>query len=123
MECGCEVQGYQDERCSERGMCGRERASTPHIDIVFDGPPSHESGRFVEVENAMGRSVGFGTWVEREDGFWALRITKNDCSFFDAAAICDRCDGSGWLEPIGPKPDGSYITSRPCPRCDATGRL
>src|ERR1700753_2060726 len=32
---------------------------------------------------------------------------------------CDRCDGSGWLEPIGPKSDGSYITSRPCPKCDA----
>lgn len=31
---------------------------------------------------------------------------------------CGRCNGTGWLEPIGPKIDGSYITSRPCPRCD-----
>jgi hypothetical protein len=30
---------------------------------------------------------------------------------------CGLCDGTGWLEPIGPKDDGSYITSRPCPRC------
>lgn len=45
-----------------------------HIDIVFDGPPSHESGRFVEVENAAGASINFGEWVERADGFWALRI-------------------------------------------------
>jgi DnaJ-class molecular chaperone len=30
---------------------------------------------------------------------------------------CERCDGKGWVEPIGPKEDGSYITSRPCPQC------
>lgn len=28
----------------------------------------------------------------------------------------DNCDGYGWLEAIGPCSDGSYITSRPCPR-------
>jgi len=28
---------------------------------------------------------------------------------------CGRCDKDGWLEPIGPCRDGSYITSRPCP--------
>lgn len=42
--------------------------------IVFDGPPSHESGRFVEVENAKGESINFGEWVHRDDGYWALRI-------------------------------------------------
>lgn len=56
-------------------------ASTPHIDIVFDGPPEHKSGGFIEVENAMGQSICFGKWVQREDGYWVLRITKNDCSF------------------------------------------
>jgi hypothetical protein len=30
---------------------------------------------------------------------------------------CELCGGTGWVEPIGPKSDGSYITSRPCPRC------
>lgn len=25
------------------------------------------------------------------------------------------CDGQGWLDAIGPKSDGSYITTRPCP--------
>jgi hypothetical protein len=44
------------------------------IDIVFDGPPSHESGRFVEVENSAGKSINFGEWVKRPDGYWALRI-------------------------------------------------
>jgi len=39
------------------------------------------------------------------------------------APKCDRCAGSGWLDPIGPKSDGSYITSRPCPKCDSAPRL
>jgi hypothetical protein len=38
--------------------------AVPHIDIVFDGPPSHESGRFVEVEDASGNSIRIGEWVE-----------------------------------------------------------
>ena len=44
------------------------------IDIVFDGPPSHESGRFVETEDSEGYGISIGTWIERPDGFWALRI-------------------------------------------------
>ena len=43
------------------------------IDIVFDGPPSHESGRFVEVEEA-GSSIEIGSWFKRPDGLWALRL-------------------------------------------------
>lgn len=31
-------------------------------------------------------------------------------------AECDRCEEDGWCPPIGPEDDGSYITSRPCPR-------
>lgn len=46
----------------------------PYLDIVFDGPPSHESGRFVEVESPAGRSVNVGEWIDRGDGMWALRI-------------------------------------------------
>lgn len=45
-----------------------------YIDVVFDGPPSHESGRFVEVEDPSGRSVNAGEWIDRGDGLWALRI-------------------------------------------------
>lgn len=44
------------------------------IDVVFDGPPGHESGRFVEVEDADGRSLSFGQWIDRGDGTWALRF-------------------------------------------------
>ena len=46
------------------------------IDIVFDGPPSHISGRFVEVENEKGHSISIGEWVHRPDGYWVLRIKE-----------------------------------------------
>lgn len=36
-----------------------------YIDIVFDGPPSSEGGRFVEVENEKGHSINAGEWLER----------------------------------------------------------
>jgi len=47
------------------------------IDIVFDGPPSHESGRFVEVEDERGHSINAGEWIERVNGDWAPRINVN----------------------------------------------
>ena len=46
------------------------------IQIRFDGPPSHESGRFVEVENRDGRSIKVGEWVK--DGTdWLLKLDIN----------------------------------------------
>jgi hypothetical protein len=48
--------------------------TTDYIDIVFDGPPGPECGRFVEVEDPQQCSIVIGNWVEREDGYWALRI-------------------------------------------------
>ena len=49
---------------------------TKAINIIFDGPPSHESGRFVEVETDDGKPINAGKWIERPDGLWALRITE-----------------------------------------------
>lgn len=45
------------------------------LHIVFDGPPEHEAGRFVEVENAdgTGLSENFGEWVQ-QDEFWCLEF-------------------------------------------------
>ena len=45
-----------------------------YIDVVFDGPPGPVAGRFVEVENPSGASIRCGDWIERGDGYWALRI-------------------------------------------------
>lgn len=46
------------------------------IDIVFDGPPSHESGRFVESEDENGHGINAGEWIDRGNGLWALRISR-----------------------------------------------
>lgn len=53
-----------------------EKPAQGFIDIVFDGPPAHESGRFIEVEDENGCGTNVGEWVERPDGFWALRIPR-----------------------------------------------
>lgn len=44
------------------------------IDIVFDGPPGPTAGHFVEVEDSEGKSINFGEWIDRGDGFWVLRM-------------------------------------------------
>ena len=43
------------------------------INILFDGPPGHDSGRFVEVETDDGRSINVGEWIQRGN-YWVLRI-------------------------------------------------
>jgi hypothetical protein len=50
-------------------------AVSKYVDIVFGGPPSHVPPRFVEVEDDQGASIGVGGWLQREDGYWVLRIT------------------------------------------------
>ena len=50
----------------------------PIINIVFDGPPGPESGRFVEVEDADGKSISVGEWTERPDKYWALSIDTDN---------------------------------------------
>ena len=47
-----------------------------YIDFVCDGPPSHESGRFVEVEDPSGASIKAGEWIDRGNGLWALRVHR-----------------------------------------------
>ena len=44
------------------------------INVIFDGPPGPEGGRFIEVETDDGRSICAGMWSERQDGRWSLRI-------------------------------------------------
>ncbi len=46
------------------------------INIVFDGPPGPEAGRFVDSETDDGKGIRVGEWIERPDGTWALRITN-----------------------------------------------
>lgn len=60
--------------CDENCINWKPISNTQKISIVFDGPPGHESGRFVEVENEEGQSIRVGEWRQREDGYWCLDI-------------------------------------------------
>lgn len=46
------------------------------IYIIFDGPPSHDSGRFVEVEDGEGNGLGWretgAAWSRDGDDLWKL---------------------------------------------------
>lgn len=50
----------------------------PFINVIFDGPPGPEGGRFVEVEDEHGRSIRVGEWEAdprpEHEGLWRLRI-------------------------------------------------
>jgi len=48
------------------------------IDIVFDGPPGAESGRFVETEDENGCGICVGEWIKRPDGYDVLRLEVVD---------------------------------------------
>jgi len=81
---------YDTERGHERAAwCDAQEAvklaaaanaypATRTVDVVFDGPPGAEPGRFVEVEDAAGRGISAGRWIERGDGYWVLRLEVLD---------------------------------------------
>jgi hypothetical protein len=46
------------------------------LHFIFDGPSGPECGRFIECETPDGRSVNAGTWHERGDGYWELRVHR-----------------------------------------------
>lgn len=64
-----------DPQIAARILASVSQPDLGHLDIVFDGPPGPEAGRFVEVEDGTGKSIQFGEWIKREDGLWALRFT------------------------------------------------
>lgn len=49
---------------------------TGAVVLVFDGPPGHQSGRFLEAEDENGRSIKVGEWRNRGDGTWELRLER-----------------------------------------------
>ena len=69
------------------------------IHIIFDGPPSHESGRFVEVEDGHGKSINTGEWRERSDGLWALVIPRPaDAASEQSLALQAVVDAAGQID-------------------------
>lgn len=53
------------------------RGAGEWTDIVFDGLPGPDCGRLVALENASRASVRLGEWIERDDGYWCLRIAAS----------------------------------------------
>lgn len=76
------VKGIYRYHVDSSGTFGEDVAAVAEADrpeglyVIFDGPPSHESGRFVEVETADGKGRGpemtGADWSERPNGMWAL---------------------------------------------------
>ena len=86
----------------------------PGLYVVFDGPPSHESGRFVEVEDETGAGVAVGTW-RREAGLWALGpFSAQPAPALDVASLraaVEALPTYGHLVPRGdePSPDNAML--------------
>lgn len=85
----CNIESCRDDRAAirveARAMFNTRRGALKkaarglmkYIFIVFDGPPSHVSGRFVEVEDEEGKSIEVGDWVDHygtKANLWALQI-------------------------------------------------
>ncbi len=96
---------------------GFGRKDGQYVDVVFDGPPGPESGRFVEVEDSKGASVNFGEWVLRDDGFWVLRINYNATPAHVVQDLVD--DGPGLEQPAAE--EGGSAGEAEAPRRGAGG--
>lgn len=65
------------------GLELRGPQGTKYLDVVFDGPPGPEAGRFVEVEDDQGKSRDVGNWTKRDGVYWALRLPVTDTTRAD----------------------------------------
>ena len=73
----CDAAAVYRKAKAREAKARASRSTTTAMDIVFDGPPGPEAGRFVEVEFG-GRSLRIGKWHKRPDGLWALRFSASD---------------------------------------------
>lgn len=69
---GHAIAAVEAYRAQGEGKWARAIVST--LDVVFDGPAGPLSGRFVEVERLDGTSINVGDWIEKPNGWSALRL-------------------------------------------------
>ena len=103
--------------------------------VVFGGPPENESGRFVEVETADGKSVCAGSWEEK-NGLWYLgplyvsampAVMKKLWQWFlvfyhlSDSAVCEMSKGRGPHDDYHDYQDGDgipvHFKACNCKRC------
>lgn len=97
---------YTPEFGEKCWQCGKPRSShvaksteARDLFVVFDGPPSHESGRFVELEDANGAGVGgVAEWKQREDGYWTLGPFRGVPSADEAEGPLQAAFVEGWKD-------------------------
>ena len=85
------------EASAAEGAQSERAKSLPELRIVFDGPPAHESGRFVEVEDSNGRSVNAGEWRSRPDGLFELVLPSCQCR--ERSKLAPASEGE-WRETV-----------------------
>lgn len=105
--------------------------------IIGEEGPSHNAGRFVEVENDVGASINAGEWHKRPDGLWDLmvpdhrddlaraedRIADLETSAYEVVE-CPDCRGAGWHTGIQQTESGNPVPMQvPCEACDCGGRI
>ncbi len=96
--------------------------------IVFDGPPSHGSGRFVEVE-LNGQSIKIGEWQQNGD-LWELVLSEHHAhiAMLDqfvinadetAKALIEQLQGlrelQGEIEPYAVRLDPEVVMNKSTP--------
>ena len=60
--------------------------------IVFDGFPSPNGPRFIELEDQNGHSLGIGAWQKREDGHAELVLPSAPAPITTVKLRCDRLE-------------------------------
>ena len=93
----------------------KERHDQPAgFQIRFDGPPSHETPRFIEAEDLCGRSIRLGEWVQDGEE-WLLRVAASDPWRYDLGAA----PAGKWL--AGLVSDGEMMHWEPIRKSPDTG--
>lgn len=77
------------------------------INILFSGPPGPSGCEFVDAETDDGKPIRVGEWIERPDGYWAIRITElpkgngtqRTCPLDPSRDECEQ--DCSWFDPDG----------------------
>lgn len=75
------------------------KQSEYYFDVLFDGPPGHLPGRFIDCLDEQGRGLGIGKWVDNGDGTWALRIPR-PAGPLSEPALADRINAMAWPDEV-----------------------